>query len=535
MEAVSPKTRSIDYYAAPYALKHNPWWGLQIDLADADKLSEIPGLRINARESRAEGYIDAVAAAASILGRVLPPARIAVEILDQPGFPLHPYQREGLGLLNVITRETGSALLADDMGLGKTRQAIAYAKQKGGRVFVVCPAFVRESWRAELARLGEKDVAILGPSALKADKAEWDAAPQAKWVVTSYHHEMMQRAFDTAFPSGAPALFIMDEAHRLRGRDAKRAKAAKQIAALSTYRMALTGTPMWSRPRDLYMILSILYGTRFGSQYDFDRRYCNGGINEHGGWDNKGATNSAELKQRLSYYMIRRERHEVATQLPSLTRQVIWCDPDKAAEVAFHRALLTKDPGATHAALLATHKAKVEAALDIASQAKRFLLLTYRKDLAHQMAAELNESGTKCICITGDMPTPARQGAVAEARACGAGLVATIDSIYEGVDGIQHVADVGIMHALDYVPLKMAQAEARLHRLGQTNPVNWYYLACRDSMDSLVVNTIISKMDQNRAIMGQHVNRELRDSLADSAGMEGEGQAAALKALYDSL
>jgi SWI/SNF-related matrix-associated actin-dependent regulator of chromatin subfamily A-like protein 1 len=517
----------------PYPLK-GPWWALNIDLsADGETVSTVPGLSVNAHESRCEGLIDAIAAACHRLGRPLPPRPVPTPVSTP--VKLHAYQTHGIGLIETITRATRSAILADDMGLGKTRQAIAWSGTKPGRVFVICPAFVRESWRAELGRLGEDSVAILGPQALKADKAEWEKAPTARWVVTSYHHGMMEKAYETAFGKNAPTVFIMDEAHRLRGRDAKRSAVAKRIGALATYRLMLTGTPMWSRPRDFYALLSILFGQRFGTKWAFDVAYCGGKLNDYGGLDNKGATNAEELKHRLSFYMVRRERRDVAHELPSLTRQVIWCDGNKEAEIAFHRALINKDPGATHEALLATHKAKVEAALDIAEQAKRFLLLTYRKSLAHQMAQELNDSGTPCVCITGEMATPERQSAVRQAAAAGHGIVATIDSIYEGVDGIQHVADIGIFHALDYVPLKMAQAEARLHRLGQDRPVTWYYLACKDSMDTLVVKTVVDKLDMARNVLGGETSRGMRDVISDSADMSDAGQAAALSALYDSL
>ncbi len=520
-----------------YPLKRRPYWGLNLDLeTEAEAVSEIPGITIDTLNSRAEGLVDAVAAVCALLGRPLP--KSIVSDFQQPSFtefPLHAYQQEGLRRLNAIVQQTGSALLADDMGLGKTRQAIAFAKERSGRVFVVCPAFVRESWRAELQRLGENSSAILGPGKTKAEIQEWETSSTARWVVTSYHHGMIQRAYETAFPKSSPAIFIMDEAHRLRGRDAKRFKIAKEISVLAQARLMLTGTPMWSRPRDFYALLSILFGNRFGNQYAFDRRYCNGLVNDHGGWVNKGATQTDELKLRLSYYMIRRERKDVAHELPSLTRQVIWCDEDKKATVAFHRAILTKSPAATHEALLATHEAKIEAALHLASEAQRFLLLTYRKSHAHSMAMRLNEDGVGCVCLTGDIPTKQRQALVNQAREQGIGIVATIDSVFEGVDGIQEVAHVGIMHALDYTPLKMAQAEARLHRLRQTDPVIWYYLACRESMDSLVINTVVSKMDMNRSLLGQHVNRDLRDALSDSAGNEGEGEANALRALYESL
>jgi SWI/SNF-related matrix-associated actin-dependent regulator 1 of chromatin subfamily A len=499
-------------------------------------LERIPGLYLNRDESRFEGRLDAVCAGClrlEIPGPTGTSTQQTSRVVIPVQFDLKQYQIEGVHRTRFIASNYGGALLADDMGLGKTRQAIAFAKTFGKhRKFVIGPAMQRETWRDELKKLGENSVAILTPGKTKKILKEWETAETKEWVVSSY--EFADRAFESAFPDAAPGVLLIDELHNLRGRKAQRYESIRNIAQQINYKLGLTGTPQWSRLRDWWAISTILWGSIFGSKYDFDREYCGGKLNEHGGWNNHGATNTDEFKKRLSFYMVRRTKAEVAHELPKIQRQVLWIDPSKEAEVAFHSAIATKNHGARMAAFQATLAGKIEAALDLAVQAKRFLLFTYLKSHAHQMAKKLAEElDTPCVCITGDLDPARRQALVRAAVAQRIGVVATIDSAGTGIDGLQNSISVGIMHSLDYVPIKMAQAEGRIDRIGQKEPVMWYYLAMKDSMDSLTVRTIVSKMDQTRAVMGQRENVELRNALSDSASLENQEQA--LKELYESL
>lgn len=500
------------------------------------KLETIPGIAINPRESRAEGRVDAIAAACFRLG--VPPPKRKEEKVDLSKLPtkelgLKEYQVNGITFCKSVAKNSYGAILADDMGLGKTRQSIGFALANGGRNFIIGPAYVRDTWANELIKLGITDLVVLEPGTTKKNKLAWDTAHGKRWVITSY--ALADRAFDAAFAEGPPRNLLIDEFHNLRGREAKRTKEISNIAAQVDYKIGLTGTPQWSRPRDWWALLSILFGNAFGSRYSFDSAYCGGRKNEHGGWDNSGATNTDELKLRLSYYMIRRTKTEVARELPKLTRQVIWMDADDSATVAFHHALAHKTSKATATALQATLNGKIEAALNLASEAKQFLLFTYMKSHAHQIAKILSEEmDTPCVLLTGDIDPSERQALVRQAVTRKMGVVATIDSAGTGIDGLQNSISVGIMHALDYVPIKMAQAEGRLDRIGQVAPVMWYYLAMKDSMDAVVVKSIVGKMDQNRAILGQNEGKQLRDALSDSANLEGADENY-LRDLYASL
>ncbi len=499
----------------------NQWQVLGVP---ADQLEHVPGLHIT--NLGAAGSIDAVAVVAKRLGHELPAVPAKPEVYKYPH--LREYQLQGIARLAEIFKRTGGAILGDDMGLGKTLQAITLAGllcDKKQRVLVVCPASVRETWRDELKKWLDVDAAIMGPPSDTRYQEDWERATAASWVVCGME-KTLEDGYSLAFESSQPHMLIIDEAHNFRGRDAKRSKVLGNIAAECTYKLALTGTPVWSRPKDLYQLLHILFGKRFGSSFQFDMAYCGGQLNEWGGMENKGATRLDELQLRLSYYMVRREKREVLKDLPPLTRQVMWLDPTPKATRAMQVATMTPSPKAMQAALEATLDGKLDEAVRLAVEARRFLLLTWRKDHAAKLAQRIADTGVRCYLLTGDVPQPERMAAVRQAAAEGAGIVATIDSVKEGIN-MQAVASVGIMHALDWVPLKMAQAESRIHRMGQTVGVTWYYLAMRESMDAPVVRTVLSKLDSMHSLLGG--DKGMRGDL----GANEDGAGSSNKALAD--
>lgn len=512
-------------------------WEMVVPLNETEvreKLESIPGLRFTFSTNTVRGMIDAVVAACGVLGVDCPdPGPPEVRRLRPHNFPLKDYQIHGvMSLINIISK-VGGALLADDMGLGKTLQTICLANQlpQPSRNLVVAPRFMSEGWGEELTKWGERDFVMIRSGKTRAHQTAWVDACYSKWVVVSY--EMLPDVAERCFNSQPPDFLIFDEAHMVKGRRAGRSKVAEEMATLTPFKLAITATPMWSRPRDFYQILKVLLGKRFGSPSAFDMRYCNGTLNAHGGMDNKGATNSEELKRRLACYMVRREKKDVLKELPSLTRQVVWLPPDAEAERALRAAVLNKRANATYAAVHSTAKAKMDAAIELARQAKQFVLFTYERAHVEEIASRLDKGGTPNVWIHGGIPVEARFKRIALAKANKWGIVANIDSLGAGVN-LQGVASVGIMHVLDWVPLKMAQAEARIHRMGQEYPVMWYYLACKESMDEIVVRNVIEKLDQWRSIVGQDSNRSMRDALGDSTGTEAS-EAEALRLIYEAM
>jgi SWI/SNF-related matrix-associated actin-dependent regulator 1 of chromatin subfamily A len=433
------------------------------------------------------------------------------------------YQHEGIRRCVEIIKEHGGAILADDPGLGKTLQSVRVASAcTNSPKLIVAPAMARETWVAELGReeVPAESIGLALPLGLKRADLAWTAlaAGEQPWVITSY--DLLPKLMEVRFKKRLPGFLIVDEAHMIKGRDTKgrmtkRAQLVYDVAQLVPRKLLLTGTPMADHPRDLYnLLITITGGRRFwGGPWQFDKKYCGGHQGDHG-WVNTG-TGPEDISGELKRFMVRREKREVAEQLPSLTRQIVWLDPDQYGSAALAAAMTSRTVHSTQAALEATLEAKMPAAMDMAEQAGRFLLLTWLKAHCHKMHNELNERGVRCFYITGEMPPTQREQVAQRAAEEKVGVVATLDSVWQSIDALKAVASYGIMHALSYRWHMMVQAESRLHRMGQKDPVHWVYLACRDTMDELVVRAIVEKMDQYRETVGSAGEAtSLREDLA---------------------
>lgn len=484
----------------------------------------IPGLRVFG--GTLVGPVDAMAVLAERAKHEGPPPPSKLYVprnaAPPPGFGLRDYQLDGVSRIVGNLQLDGAAILADDMGLGKTLQTISAWEciRRPIPLLVVAPASVRRGWVREFKKWCATDAHLV-----ETGKQAAALTGQEQVVITSYE---LAKKLPTQF---VPHMLVMDEAHLLRGRMAGRSQTLLDIAHLCAYRLALTGTPMWSRPRDFWMLLKILFGYRFGTADEFDYAYCGASVNQWGGKENRGATRLNELKKRLAYVMLRRTKEEVAAELPEFTRVIRWVPKLKAATKALESFALKQLPFSD--ALNATLDAKIDAAIEAAKDAGRFVLVTWQKAHANLLYEKLNEEGLPCELITGDISHAEREASVARAARTGASLVCTIDSTNAGVDGMQHVADTVIFHALDYVPIKLAQMEARLHRIGQRNAVTAVYLAMEESADSYVVDVIVDKLDQWKASMGSDSTAKMGDTMGAPASPDAEREA--LAAIYAAM
>ena len=500
--------------------KGNTWRAV----TDAQSISHIPGLKMFG--STAVGHVDAMAVLADRTkheGIPTPEALYVPRNAHPPSIDgLRDYQLDGIARLVGNLQLDGAAILADDMGLGKTLQTIATwnCLRRPIPLLVVAPASVRRGWVREFKRWTDVD-----PVLVETGKKAGLVTNENKVVITSYE---LAKKLGTQF---CPHMIVMDEAHLLRGRMAGRSAHLLELAKVCSFRLALTGTPMWSRPRDFWMLLKILFGYRFGTADDFDYAYCGATVNQWGGKENRGATRLPELRKRLAYVMLRRTKEQVNSELPEFTRQIRWVPKKKEATKALEAFALKQLPFAD--ALRATLDAKIDVAVEAAESAGRFVLVTWQKAHAELLHDKLNADGYPTEIITGDYSHAEREATILRAQKSGASLVCTIDSTNAGVDGMQHVADTIIFHALDYVPIKLAQMEARLHRIGQKNAVTAVYLAMEDSADSFVIDTVVEKLDQWKASMGSDATAKLGDEMGKP--MEVEQEAAALAAIYEAM
>lgn len=461
----------------------------------------IPGLRYWSDSNTWEGSADALEAA----GWEYQDNSVRMDLPLPDGATWRQYQTDGVLRVLTILRKHGGAILADDMGLGKTPQGAAIIKMLGGSALVVCPAGVRHQWDAWSEALTVVDkgqrCAVLGPISDKQFTKEWEDWKSGKATCAAVSYNLM----DKALKQRIPRTIVFDEPHNyLQGRANTYVKTLWRFTKAIPYKLSLTGTPYLSKPSGLWQQLNILLGLTFGRAKEFDIRYCNGHQGEWG-WDNGGATHTDELSKRLRHYMVRRMKADVATELPKVTRTVRWVDADTKATAALANAQhsITGLRGAVRSTL----DGKGHDLRYIVTQADRAgratVTFTWLRETAHEIHKGLVDAGFNAVCVTGEDTAAERANMIAAAYTSRAHVVTTYGASGQGLDGLQRWISDSIFHAIDPVPAILLQAGARLDRIGQTLPVTETYLAMRDSVDEITVDSVINRLDTWQSVMGK--------------------------------
>lgn len=248
----------------------------------------------------------------------------------------YPFQQAGISWL--ASRLT--ALLGDEMGLGKSVQAIcASDRLKLGQILVVCPASLREDWRAKFTEWSffRRPIHVLAPD------SEVHLGGPAYVLIVGYEGAISHRK---ALRSLKWDLIILDEAQYLKNPTAKRTRGIYggycngfDQAIISSARRVwlLSGTPMQRDVRDLYPHLRAL---RPASIIDpntnlpmtpsaFTDRYCV--LDPALGEKVIANRNVEELSGVLDGFMLRRTVEEVLPELPELRFVNLYIQPDEPA------------------------------------------------------------------------------------------------------------------------------------------------------------------------------------------------------------
>jgi SWI/SNF-related matrix-associated actin-dependent regulator 1 of chromatin subfamily A len=238
---------------------------------------------------------------------------------------LYPYQKVGVEFLTV---SGGRAIVADAPGLGKTAQALAYIKHTDcQRTLDVATASVKFSWKLESEKWTRMSCEVIDS---KTDLAK--IKPETRIWIINYdilkkHYEQLSKIrFDC---------MIGDECQLIKSTKALRTKAFRAISRHIPSIILLSGTPLLSRPAELFSLLNIVDPTTWDNFYDFARRYCDA-HQTRWGLDTSGVSNPEELHARIKGYFIRRNKTEVLKELPPKTfiDVPVKLDPDTAKRYA---------------------------------------------------------------------------------------------------------------------------------------------------------------------------------------------------------
>jgi SWI/SNF-related matrix-associated actin-dependent regulator 1 of chromatin subfamily A len=334
-------------------------------------------------------------------------------------------------------------------------------------------------------------------------------------------------------------MLILDEVHLVKDETRRRAKSIfggryrdsgtfKPIRAKR--KLFMTGTAIVNKPGDLWPLVKALAPDGLGaSRVDFMSRYS-------------AATQLDELHMRLkTQIMVRRLKADVLTELPAKRRQVILLDvPDSdnilAAEdraIGLQKAALERAKseiqGLPHAeqvmrlrqcraiAMSEIAKVREETALkklpqaiehihELLANVEKVVVFAHHHDVLDGLSAAFLRI---MVGLDGRTELGKRQEAVNSfqhdrrvrlflggIRAAGLGLTLTAASVVCFVE-------------LDWTPAAMMQAEDRLHRIGQVNPVLVQHLVIDGSIDAKMARILIEKQSMIAAALDGEMPEEL--------------------------
>jgi SNF2-related domain/Helicase conserved C-terminal domain len=424
---------------------------------------------------------------------------------------LRPYQLQGLQWLQFLRTHGLAGILADDMGLGKTLQTLAHLliEKDAGRLdrpaLIVAPVSVISNWQREAARftpelrtlvlhgkdrheaatdMAAHDVVIAPYSLLQRDRERWLAQP--------WH------------------LLVLDEAQNIKN---AATQASQVVSELNTrHRLCLSGTPIENHLGELWSLFHFLMPGFLSSQARFKQLFRTP-IEKHA-----DSERLQQLRRRVTPFMLRRTKGEVATDLPEKQEIISTVElGDKQAnlyetirlttEKTVREALSSKGLAKSQIQILdallklrqvccdprlvplaAAKKIKQSAKLEqlmallpeLIAQGRRVLLFSQFTSMLELIEEALRKEGIPWVKLTGQ--SQKRDQLIAKFTSGEVPLF--LISLKAGGVGLNLTqADTVIHYDPWWNPAVENQATDRAHRIGQTEHVFVYKLVAQGTIE----------------------------------------------------
>lgn len=487
-------------------------------------------------------WTDAARAAADEVANRKPPDHKPFP--DWYTFKTKPYDHQKKALNKAWACEASALFM--EMGTGKTKTTIDLlcARAIEGQInaaLILAPLSVVLSWRDEIRThsLLSSSIHVLqgGTKTTAKHEAEVPLANGFNWYLGNIEGLSAGKLYSniTSCIAGKNLAMVVDESTRIKNPQAVRTKKAIQLAALSKYRMILSGLPTLKGPIDLYAQFQFLDPNIIGAGdfFCFKNRYV-----VMGGYEGReiiGYQNLDELtalvephtysitkKQALDlpdkvyqtlrakptaeqtsiFNQIRREGRVGAKSLKNVLEKVL-----RLQQAAAGILPATDDsPEADLMRWADNPKVKVLRELIEDYEGQFVVWCTFKREVEF-VCDMLDASGITFVHHTGDQPPLERRAAIdtfqkGNARA----FVGTVQS--GGIGITLTAASLAVYMSNSWSLEARAQSEDRLHRIGQRNPVEYVNLILENSVDELVLDALKDKKDLAEYVRGLIESRD---------------------------
>ena len=428
-------------------------------------------------------------------------------------------------------------LLAMGMGTGKTLVAfMVMLERRAKRTLILCPLRVVPVWVTQLERhvgiplvvaaLDDSVSSVKRKQELAAEKMRLAEARGVPFVCIINYDSFWREPFNEWAEKLRWDLFIMDEAHRIKAPGGKASLACKRMRLRALVRLAMTGTPMPHGPLDCYGVTRPLDQTVFGPSFAAFRQ-------KHavlGGYQNKqviGFQKLDELEKALSRIMFRVGKEVL--DLPPETHVTYHCDlvgeaarvyrdleEDFVAQVrngvvtaanAMVKLLrlqqvtggcVPTDDGVGHRIDTSKQKLLADTLEDIGAEEPVVVFCRFHADLdaIHEACQSL---GYKSLELSG------RRDEIGQWQSGEAQVLAVqISAGGVGVDLTR--ARYSIYYSLSFSLGEYDQSLSRVHRPGQTRPVEHIHLVARNTVDTKIMRALEKRAEVVQAILAEIKN-----------------------------
>ncbi len=442
----------------------------------------------------------------SRLEQIRPPAGLKAMLRD--------YQQQGLNWLQLLRECCLGGVLADDMGLGKTVQTLAHMQleKEQGRLqkasLIVAPTSLVVNWFEEAKRF-TPELKVLIFHGQERHQDEFDGYDL---VISTYGLIQRDKSRFIDYPF---YYLILDEAQSIKNARAKTTQIIQQVKA--THRLCLSGTPLENHLGELWSLFHFLMPGLLGDAKQF-RRFFKTPIEKDG-----DDTRRELLAARVRPFMLRRNKNQVASELPPKTEMVrlielagnqrdLYETIRISMEKKVREAIARQGMGKSHIVLLDAllklrqvccdprllsipgaaiahgFSAKLDALLDLldnlVEEDRRILVFSQFTSMLKLIEEQLERRRYTYLKLTGQ--TQNRQDLVNQFQQGKASIF--LISLKAGGTGLNLTrADTVIHYDPWWNPAAEEQATDRSHRIGQENPVFVYKLITRGTVEEAIL------------------------------------------------
>jgi SWI/SNF-related matrix-associated actin-dependent regulator 1 of chromatin subfamily A len=441
---------------------------------------------------------------------------------------LRDYQKEGV---EFFIKANGRALLCDEMGTGKTLQSLAYIVSQGfKRTLVITPASVKFVWEAEAAKFTNlKTFVIDSKTDITLISHEVEIVVINYDILKKFYNELMKYHWDA---------LICDEAHYCKAQGSLRSKIVRFLSRDIPHVLLLTGSPVLSRPIEIFNLLNMVDQKVWNNWYSFATRYADG-HQGYFGFEARGATNLEELNEKISKYFLRRKKEDVLKELPTKNRIEIPIELEKEDREAYDlvesnlinylRQYRDKTDKEIAKSLQGEKLVKLNLLREVNSMGKIKVVKELIKDIVNSEGKvivfscfnapliELSEEfEEESVLLLGSTPVDEREEIIRKFQENPNTKIFFGGIKSAGIGVTLTKATSVIFMDYSWTPSDHSQAEDRMHRFGNTaESVNIYNIVSKDSIDGFMSELLKYKQDIiDKVIEGKEVERD--DTRIDS-------------------